>query len=419
MMKNKMLDHLFRHEYGKMVSVLIRIFGLSHLETIEDAVQDTFATATVKWRQHMPDNPEAWLMKAAKNRAIDLLRKIKADHLRIQKLESETSEMMLDNLFQEQEVQDSQLRLIFTACHPALHAKDQITFALRTIAGFSTKEIASALLLKNETIKKRLARARKAIREKGITFSFPPPSELRNRLSRVHQVLYLIFNEGFHSNHQKLLIRKDLCGEAIRLAKMILQKEELRTGAGYALFGLMCFHASRLESKVSENFESISLKHQDRSKWFRPLILLGNDAMNKAMEYSDESIYHVEAAIAVEHLRAPSFAETNWDRILHLYKCLYAIQHDPLIQLNVAIVLIQLERNEEALFLLKEIKPEVLEQRSYLYYGVMSEYYKNIGHIQEALSFLDQALENVSNEVEKKYFLRKREQLSDCSPLTN
>ncbi|MEM7370899.1 MAG: sigma-70 family RNA polymerase sigma factor [Bacteroidota bacterium] len=407
-----MIDHLFRHQYGKMISVLIRIFGLSHLETIEDAVQDTFALAMVKWRDQVPDKPEAWLMKAAKNRAIDLLRKIKADHNRLQKLDSGPSVMTLDNLFLEHEIEDSQLRMIFTACHPGLHPKDQITFALRTIAGFSTKEIASALLLKNETIKKRLARARKAIREKGILFRLPHASELRTRLERVHEVLYLIFNEGFHSNHKELLIRKDLCGEAIRLTQMVLKKKELRTGSGYALFGLMCFHASRLESKVSETFESISLKHQDRSKWFRPLIQLGHDSMNKSMEYSDHSVYHIEAAIAVQHLRARSFETTDWEKILKLYNQLYTFQKDPLILLNIAIVLIQLEQNDQALALLDQINPADLEQRAYLYYGVKSEYYQNIGHIQQAISYLDQALENVSNSVEKQYILKKRTLLS-------
>lgn len=405
----KLIDHLFRHQHGKMVSILTRIFGLSHLETIEDAVQDTFAQAILTWRNQIPDNPEAWLTKAAKNRAIDLLRKIKADHNRIDRLGGGPSAIAFDNLFLEHEIEDSQLRMIFTACHPSLNPKDQIAFALKTIAGFSTREIASALLLKEATIKKRLTRARQAIAERSISFTLPDKNRLPKRLERALEVIYLIFNEGFHSNRKDLLIRQDLCGEAIRLCKMILKKDRLRSGDVYALFALMCFHAARLESRTEERKEIIDLKRQDRSKWYGPLILLGHQAMEKAVETQEFSTYHYEAAIAAEHLKAKTFESTDWNKILKWSESLHEIQPTPLTATNMAFVLLQLGQSEEAFRVLKSVNPGKLEQREYLYYGTMAEYYARIGSPKDAVAYLDKAVALVNNESEKRFLMRKRE----------
>ena len=223
------MDHLFRHHYGKMVSVLTRIFGLSNLEIVEDAVQDTFIKALTAWRINPPENPEAWLTKAAKNRVIDIFRKLNAEQKRIPKLENGPASLAINELFLDDEIEDSQLRMIFTACHPVLNSKDQIAFALKTISGFSTKEIASALLLKEETIKKRLMRARKSIAEKELSFEIPQGKELPKRLNRVIESLYLTFNEGFHSNKKDLLVRKELCGEAMRLCKLLKKNEYTKT----------------------------------------------------------------------------------------------------------------------------------------------------------------------------------------------
>lgn len=411
MQEQKMIDHLFRHQYGKMVSILTRIFGLNHLEMIEDAVQDTFISAMQKWRNKIPDNPEAWLTQAAKNRVVDLIRKIKAENSRAEKFDNGPSTIAIDQLFMEDQIEDSQLRMIFTACHPALDPRDQIAFALKTIAGFSINEISSSLLLKKETVKKRLSRARKTIKENQISFKIPEKNELIKRLERVHEVLYLIFNEGFHSNHKKMLIRTDLCQEALRLTKLVLKKEELRNGAGYSLFALMCFHFSRIETKISDTFESIDLKHQDRSKWHFPLIKLGNAVMNKAVTYADESVYHFEAAIAAEHIKAPSFEATNWNRILQLYEQVYEIYGDDMTSLNIAMIFIQLNQNENARSILDDINPKDLEQRSYLYYGVEAEYYKNMGHKDKAIRCLEEALKNVTNVSEKEYLLKKKEMM--------
>ncbi|MEL6562634.1 MAG: sigma-70 family RNA polymerase sigma factor [Bacteroidota bacterium] len=405
------MDHLFRHHYGKMVSVLTRIFGLSNLELIEDAVQDTFIKALSAWRMNPPENPEAWLTKAAKNRVIDLFRKLQADQKRIPKLTSGPATHVINELFLDNEIEDSQLRMIFTACHPVLNPKDQIAFALKTISGFSTKEIASALLLKEETIKKRLMRARKSIAEKELSFEIPQGAELPKRLNRVLETLYLTFNEGFHSNRKDLLIRKELCGEAMRLCQLMRNNEYTRSHTVHALFALMCFHTARLDSKVGENQEIIDLKNQDRSKWYAPLIIMGNTAMNEAVTEEHYTSYHYEAAIASEHLISKSFEETNWDKILMWYERLIEIQPATITALNIAVVHIQRKDFAKADKLLVEMDPLDLEQRAYLYYGAWAELYTQQKVYDKAIKSLNEAIRLVNNDAEKSYLLKKKRTL--------
>lgn len=411
MSQEKLVDHLFRHQYGKMVAILTRIFGLTHLQMIEDAVQDTFILAVQKWKTRQPDHPEAWLMAAAKNRVIDLLRKIKADQTRLNKLVNGPSAMVLNDLFLDHEIEDSQLRMIFTACHPTLKPIEQIAFALKTISGFSIKEIASALLQKEETVKKRLSRARKSIKQNNIKFSLPEKEEIPVRMKRVLEVIYLIFNEGFHSGKKELLVRKDLCGEALRLCKMILKKPNFRSGASYGLFGLICLHTARLESKTNDKNEIIDLENQDRSKWFQPLITLGDNALTKSFEYDDISTFQIEAAIASVHLNAPTFDATDWKTILIHYKNLNKLHQTPFTLLGMAIVHLQLQQFDQAYDLLQKVTPSSLEQRSYLYFGAMADYYKKNQNKDKALEYYQQALAAVNNEAEKKFLLKKIDQL--------
>lgn len=403
-----MMDHLFRHQFGKMVSILTRIFGLHNLETIEDAVQDTFVKAMLSWRNQVPDNPEAWLMQAAKNRTIDLFRKLSAEQKRVPKIENGPSSIKIHDLFLDTEIEDSQLRMIFTACHPSLNPKDQISFALKTISGFSSQEIASSLLLKEETIKKRLTRARKSITQQELAFEIPSGKELPNRLARVQEVLYLIFNEGFHSNRKNILIRKELCGEAIRLCKMLLKNNFTRQPSTYALFALMCFHSARLDSKVDENNEIIDLRNQDRSKWHFPLVKLGNVTMNKAVDTEAFTSYHYEAAIAAEHLMARNFESTNWDKILQWCQQLYALQPAPITLLNMAVVEMQRENLDAVKELLDSIDPVTLEQRAYLYFGSYAEYFLKKKAYKKALAEIEKALETVRNDAERNYLLKKK-----------
>lgn len=406
MSQDKIIDHLFRHQYGKMVSILTRIFGFSNLEIIEDAVQDTFLQATNTWKTKIPENPEAWLTQAAKNRTIDLFRKIKADKNRIQKLESGPLAIEINNFFLDNEIEDSQLRMIFACCHPSLQSKDQIAFSLKTISGFNQREIAAALLTKEESIKKRLQRARKTLIDNKIQLEIPQGKELKKRLFNVLQVIYLIYNEGFHSNGKNIIIRKDLCGEALRLCKILLNKESLRESEVYSLFALMCFHSSRLETKTNKD-EVIELKNQNRDEWYKPLIEFGNSSLQKAMKLGDNSSYFFEAAIAMEHANSKSFVDTNWDRILYFYTKLYESHPSDFILLNQVIVLLQLKRYEEVLTKLEEINPKNLEQKAHLFHAVYTEYYLAINDLTNAKISKQKTLESTINEKERNYFLKK------------
>ncbi len=405
----KIMSHLFRHQYGKMIAALTRIFGPSKLEIIEDAVQDTFIKAMVAWREGIPENPEGWLMTAAKNRAIDLFRKLSADEKRVLKIDSGTSAIALGEVFLESEIDDAQLRMIFMACHPSINPRDQIAFALKTISGFSSKEIASALLLKDETIKKRLVRARKSIASLDLEFKIPQGADLPPRLNRVLEVLYLIFNEGFHSGRKEILVRKELCGEALRFCQMLLNNPFTKTPDAYALFALMCFHSARLESKVNAQNEIVDLKNQDRSKWYFPLVAIGNEAMSNAVESGEFSTYHYEAAIAAEHLKAKSFEATDWEKILQYYKQLFEINPTVFNMLNIAIVKLQIGKLDKAFQNLEKIQPSDLEQRAYLYFGTKAEYYILKGDKKKAISSIEEALKLVKNDVEKAYLQRKKQ----------
>lgn len=410
-MNKQIVDHLFRTQYGRLVAILTRIFGLSNIETIEDAVQDTFISAMQSWRKGIPENPEAWLTKAAKNRTIDLFRKVKSDKLRSAHFGNGPSAIHLNEYFLEHEIEDSQLRMVFTACHPVLNPKEQLAFALKTISGFGIKEIASALLIKSETIKKRLSRARKIINVEDISFEIPIPEEIPERLKRVHEVIYLTFNEGFHSTNPNHLVRHELCAEAIRLCDLLLKKEITQSPNGYALLALMCFHAARLESKISSQNQILDLKSQDRSKWNIPMIMKGNDAMMHAVETEDFSSYHFEAAIVGEHLKASSFEKTNWKQIGLYYDQLYKLQANPMILLNKVIVLLQLQNLTEAYELLMKIEPNALEQRAYLYFGTLAEYHISTKETGKAISALEKAILLVSNAAEKSFLIQKKEAL--------
>lgn len=407
-MENQLIDHLFRHHNGKMVSVLTRIFGLKHLDIIEDAVQDTFIKASISWRNNLPENPEAWLTKAAKNRVVDIFRTLKTAQKNLPNINQGTDTIAINELFLDSEIEDAQLRMIFTACHHQLDSRDRISFALKTISGFSIKEIASALLTKEETIKKRLSRSRKTIKDSDIKFKIPQGEALKPRLETVMEVLYLVFNEGFHSNKKEKLIRKELCGEAIRLTQMLLKNKLTRTPDAYALCALMCFHASRLESKTNAENELLDLKHQDRNLWYFPLIKLGNTMMNKAVETPEFSCYHYEAAIVAEHLKARTFEATNWKKILHWYQCLNTLQPMPTHLLTMSVVCMQTKDFKLAKRYLDELKPEDFQQRAYLFYGAKAEFYAETNDYLKASEYFDLALDNVTNSLEKKYLERKR-----------
>lgn len=411
-------DHLFRHESGKMVAVLTRIFGLNNISTAEDIVQDAFAQALKEWSFKIPPNPSAWLMMTAKNKAIDVLRRERLKQNYEQEAAYELSSQyfsipIIENLFMQNEIRDSQLRMIFACCHPALSEPDQIAFTLKICSGFSIEEIAGALLLNTDTVKKRIQRARKLITDKSIKFDIPAGAELKRRLDIVLHSIYLLFNEGYNSGNKDNLIRKDLCEEAIRLAIMLTENKYIAQPKCYALLSLMCMLAARFDSRLSPEGEIILLAEQDRSIWSKELIDIGLDYLNRSSAGDEITDYHIEAAIAAEHCIAPKFSDTNWKRILVLYDMLKNVNASPVVLLNRAIVIGKIDGAKKALEEIKKI-PELEKylKSNYLFSAVLGEVYFQLNDFQQAQIHFESALKLIKSDAEKKLIEKKIKRFS-------
>ncbi len=378
---NQLTDHLFRHESGKMVSVLTKIFGPENLETAEDVVQQTFMDAIQLWKfKGVPENPSAWLFKVAKNKAIDVVRKNKYsrnydfnDSERMLLTSEYTLASTMDKLWNEDLVQDDMLRMMFACCHAEISTENQITLILKTLCGFSTAEIAKTFLTSEDTVSKRLYRTKEFFREQKIKFAIPSNDELQNRTEAVLNSIYLLFNEGYSSTHSNELIRKDLIDEAMLLCKLLLENKRTQLPQCYALMALMCFHAARSESRISATGEIILLPVQDRSTWNFELIARGNEYMNQAAFGDAITSYHLEAAIAYEHCIAPNFEKTNWLRILDLYNWLCKIAPSPVAELNKVVALLQVEGALAAKQQLTMLAEDKKMHNFYLYHSLLGE----------------------------------------------
>lgn len=412
---HKLTDHLFRYQAGKMVAVLTRIFGLQNIELAEDVVQDAFAKAIKDWTYKIPENPGGWLMKVAKNKAIDVVRR-----QRYQKefasemtplLRSEyTVQPVIDKLFMESEIQDSQLRMIFACCHPALSDTEQITLTLKTCSGFSVDEIARALLSQNEAVKKRLQRAKQFISEEKLQFDIPVGDELKKRLDNVLSVLYLLFNEGYNSGSKEELIRKELCEEAIRLSLLITKNKFTNLPKSFSLVALMTLLASRFDARLDEHGEIVLLQDQDRSKWNQELINIGLHYLNQSAEGNELSEYHIEAAIIAQHSMAESFAETNWPKILTMYDMLVQINPSPVVLLNRAIVMSKIDGAAKAITAISSISGiDKLSDKHYLFAATLGELHSQLLNQYEALRHFEKAITLTNSPIEKKLLRKKQE----------
>jgi len=392
---HQLVDHLFRHESGKMIAVLSRVLGLQNLETAQDIVQDTLMQAMNSWRfGKIPDKPAAWLYKVAKNKAIDYLRREKK--LRditpqyAYLLQSEyTLNPTITNLFLENEIGDSQLQMMFACCHPAIPEESQIALTLKTLCGLSIGEIAKAFLTNDETIAKRIYRAKEKIKTEKIELEVPQTGELPGRVNTVLKSLYLLFNEGYNSSHSDKLIREDLCMEAMRLCILLTQHPLTNYPRSKALLSLMCFQSSRLNTRLDDKGNIILLKHQDRSLWDLSLIRMGFEYIDAAAEPFEISAYHFEAAIASLHAAAPSFERTDWKSIYHLYELLYQLQPNPVVAMNKAIASAYAISRQKALEDLQQIKG--LENH-YLYYASIGEMYFELHDKENARYYFEKAL---------------------------
>ena len=407
---HQLVGHLFRHEAGKMAAVLTRIVGLQNLELAQDLVQDTLLKAIHAWKiKGIPENPTAWLYTVAKRKALDAIRQKKI-HTEI---ESELSKAFqsewtmapaVQQLFFDHEIEDSQLRMMFACCHPAIPYESQLALTLKTLCGLSVSEIAHSFLTNEETITKRLYRAREKIREEKIDLEIPSAQTLLNRVETVLHTLYLLFTEGYNSSHPDQLIRQDLCEEAMRLCLLLTKKSITDLPNTRALMALMCFQASREDARLTSSGNIILLKHQDRRLWKQDLIEKGNAYLNASADGDALSEYHLEAAIAAYHSRAESFETTDWKGILRLYELLSSIKSDPFVEMNKTIVLGLAESPEKGLEALRGITG--LENNS-IYHAAMGDFHQQLNHIMEAKAYYRKAISLTKSKSEIEYFRKK------------
>jgi len=410
--QKRIIENLFRYEYGKIIAVLVNKFGPSHLESIEDAVQDALLKAMQVWGyKDVPDNPTSWLFQVAKNGFIDKLRRekkflIKEDFQNDGK-RSDPIEVPMENT-----ISDSQLKMIFACCHPSLSLDYQIVLSLKLIGGFGNKEIANAMLKKEETVAKSFTRAKKQLKTKITTMDIPLEMGLRSRMSIVLKVIYLMFSEGYAPSSGAFIIKKDICLEAIRLAILLSENKFCNLPNVHALIALMCFHAARFEARVDEYLDLVDLENQDRKKYNRDLIYIGIQHLEEAStEVQSPSSYHLEAAVSYYHCIAKSFKDTDWTSILRLYDLQLQRQHSPIVQLNRIVAYFKVHGAEKAIIELNKFKIANNDVRNALFYALQAELFFNLNDRKGAKETLKKAIYLTKNELEKRHLKKKLNKL--------
>ncbi len=404
------IEHLFRNEYGKVVAVLLRKYGTSHIEKIEDAVQDTFLKAMKVWGyKGVPDNPTAWLYRVANNSLIDVLRRLKkSSHLEenksIETEESATDEVLLENV-----ISDSQLQLVFACCDPSLSEEHQIILSLKLIGGFSNKELAEALLKKEEAVAKSFTRGKKKFRKEVQMLRIPVQMGLQSRLFVVLRVIYLLFTEGYAASTGSQVIKRDICYEALRLALLLQENKYCQHPNLNALIALMCFHSSRFDARLNGNGTLATLEFQDRSKYNLELIQIGIYHLERAGTLDKmPSNYHLEAARSYYHCEAKSFDKTDWKSILHLYDVQLKQQYSPMVALNRIVPYAKIHGPKKGLQELRELSSTISFENSGLFYAIKAELLKEMDDSQYR-SVLEKAIDLTQNELVKAHLRNKLE----------
>jgi RNA polymerase sigma-70 factor (ECF subfamily) len=408
----ELVEHLFRHQAGQMLATLTHIFGLDNLDLAEEVVQEALLQALRQWPyQGIPDNPRAWLVRAARNKALDLLRRQASLRRKEQELERRLKERQAHadgaDPADPAALEDEQLAMICMCCDPALPADARVALTLKAVSGFSVAEIARAFLCEEATIAQRLVRAKRRIREAGITLTLPPPAEIPGRLDSVLRVLYLLFNEGYAAHTGENLVRQDLCGEAIRLAQLLASRLDTGLPKVHALLALFYLQAARLETRVDGEGNLLLLSEQERSQWDQTLLAHGVDQLERAAQGDELSEYHLQAAIAAVHATAKSFADTDWPRLVELYDELLALAPSPVVALNRAIAQSMVEGPEPALASLEALSAEPALSNYYLLPAVRADFLRRLGRNAEAAAGYQEALNYPCSEPERRFLLRR------------
>jgi RNA polymerase sigma factor (sigma-70 family) len=375
MNETDIIPHLFKTEYSKIVSVLTKSFGLEHIEIAEDITSETFLSALDSWSyKGKPENPTAWLYTVAKN-------KLKNQLVRNNIFNKTVSEQLTDkNQFDEiridfshKSIADSQLQMLFAVCHPSISTEAQICLALRILCGLGLNEIADAFLSNKETIHKRLQRAKEKLRSENIKIEMPDDKVINERLNTVIQTIYLLFSEGYYSESNNSIVRKELCIEALNLAYLLLDNPLTNNHATNALMSLMCFHGSRLEARQSENGNIVLYDDQDRKLWDKEFIEKGFHYLQQASKWEITSTYYIEASIAYWHT-ADNSNPDKWTNVLKLYDILLLAHNSPIIALNRIWAFSKVHGNTPAI---KEAERLNLNS-NHFYFILLAELYKQV-----------------------------------------
>ena len=403
-----LLEHLFRHEAGRLSAALVRVLGPANLDLAEDVVQETLCHALEVWKMgRVPDNPAAWLRTSARNRALDLLRRLRTRMRLLPELSLLQDDLApaVDAAFTEDALREEQLRMMFACCDARLQPAVQVALVLKLLCGFSVGEVAQAFLASPAAIEKRLLRGKAALRRAGALADLADP-QLGRRLEAVLDALYLLFNEGYHGAHPELAVRADLCAEAIRLARLLAGNAAAAQPRTFALLALMCLHAARLPGRLDARGALVPLEEQDRSAWDRALAAEGAQWLSRAVSEPPTALL-LEAAIAAEHCFAPTFAETDWRAIVSLYDALYAQRPTPVVALNRAIALAQVEGPERGLLELEGLAGRDRLARYPFYPAALGELHLRAGHGREAAEEFRRALRLARSPAERSFFQRK------------
>ena len=391
------ISKLYKQESSRLLGVLTRIFGTHNFSLAEDVLQDAFAKAWHEWQDKgIPANPAAWLLTTAKHQAIDVIRnqkmKIKfADDLAYH-LESEwTLGATIEDAFQAPKIKDDQLRMLFMCCHESIKPENGIPFMLKALCGFSIPAIARALVVPEETIKKRLQRTRKKIST--LSFAMPKAHELHQALATVHTVLYLLFNEGFHCSSDKQSVRLEFCQDAIALVKLLVDEPSIANQETLGLFALMHFHIARIDSKLSHDGQNIPIDLQDRKLWTQAYIQTGNQLISYANKLTphNQGRFYLEACIAQEHCNATSFEATDWENIITLYDKLIATNDSPIAKLNQSIAVAYAGDTNKAIAQAKALQQNNLLKKSHMPWAVLAHLHAKNNNTEEAYRCLEKA----------------------------
>jgi RNA polymerase sigma factor (sigma-70 family) len=413
-------DHLFRREAGRMVAALTRLFGVHNLALAEDVVQDAFVRALEVWKQRgVPENPSAWLMATAKNRALDILRRERTARTYAPELgrllESEwTLAPVVAEAFGESAIRDDQLRMMFSCCHPRLPETAQVALMLNILCGFGVNEVAAAFLTGHAAMEKRIARGKKVLASSKRLFDLAHLDEqdLPQRLSAVQRALYLLFNEGYHGAHPELAVRADLCVEAMRLAELLLAYPGTATPATQALVALMCLNAARMPARVDARGNLSTLYEQDRRLWDRILIAKGEALLDHSATGTTITEFHIEAGIASLHARAASLEDTNWGMIVSLYDTLLAIRPSPVVALGRAIAVAQHEGAARGLAEIAAIAGADRLADYPFYFAALGELEHQRGNAAAAREHFLSAGTRARNPLERNFFERRAHEVA-------